>query len=159
MFAGTLYRMIDPKGRVVVPDSFRRGLGPQFVVTRGAEGCLLLLTEERWQAMAERHADDGEFLALLASGATAVSPCPHTGRIQLTTALREWAGLKGGDEVALAGIGDAVAVSLAPQWNSLLRQTETRLVEALIGGPVRERVSLWTDRLPGGPLVPVRAAA
>jgi hypothetical protein len=58
-------------------------------------------------------------------------------------------------EVALAGIGDAVTVAPGGRWSSLLRQTERRLVEALIGGPVRELPPLWTDLLSGRRATPV----
>lgn len=52
MFMGEYDHSIDPKNRVIIPVKFRSELGPSFVVTIGAEGCLYLCTMERWEEFA-----------------------------------------------------------------------------------------------------------
>lgn len=54
MFMGQYEHTIDAKGRTIIPAKYREGLGDEFVVTRGLDGCLYLYPAEAWQEFAEK---------------------------------------------------------------------------------------------------------
>jgi len=54
MFMGEYNHTIDPKNRIIVPAKFREGLGDNFVISAGMDGCLYLVKREDWEAFAER---------------------------------------------------------------------------------------------------------
>ena len=49
MFMGEFNHSIDPKNRVIVPAKFREGLGENFVVSAGLDGCLYMWTYADWE--------------------------------------------------------------------------------------------------------------
>ena len=46
MFMGEYSHSIDAKGRLIIPSKFREGLGEEFVVTKGLDGCLSIYPME-----------------------------------------------------------------------------------------------------------------
>ena len=49
-YTGAYSYKIDYKGRVAIPGAFRqKGIPDKFIITRGDDGCLLLLTEDQWR--------------------------------------------------------------------------------------------------------------
>ncbi len=54
MFMGQYEHTIDAKGRTIVPVKYREGLGDEFVVTWGADGCLYLYPQEEWKQFVEK---------------------------------------------------------------------------------------------------------
>lgn len=54
MFMGQYEHTIDAKGRTIIPAKYREGLGDEFVVTRGLDGCLYLYPAQAWQEFAEK---------------------------------------------------------------------------------------------------------
>lgn len=129
--AGTRYLTLDRKGRVVVPAQFRQQLGHTFVITRAPDRCLLLLSTSQWAQLANHNATIIDFREFFVSGAVHVTPAETTGRIPIPSALREWAGLQYGEEVALAGLGASVAVSSRSVWDERLRRIQTGLLQSL----------------------------
>jgi bifunctional DNA-binding transcriptional regulator/antitoxin component of YhaV-PrlF toxin-antitoxin module len=109
MLTGTYIYRIDRKGRLVIPGPFRAALGEPVLLTSGPERSLRLLPRQ-----------DGRWLdpALVFE-----QPLdPTTGRILVPSALREWAGLRTQDEVAVCGRGLAAAVL---RWEACLAALRT----------------------------------
>ena len=114
MLVGSYKNSIDAKGRVFLPAKFRSYLGERIIIVKGADGCLVIYTEEKYMEYIERLRKNGETAAkkyLRYLNLTAVSVEPDAqGRILLTSELRDHAGLD--KDVLFVGMYDTVEI-----WN------------------------------------------
>lgn len=119
---GTYRHAVDPKGRVAVPASLRRGLPEGSVVAPGPDHRLVLLPPDEWrreQARFRRTAEDpsvrrrfGRQLAAL----TFPLELDAQGRLLLTAAQRSWAGID--DAAVFTGLDTGVEVVGEQLWNA-----------------------------------------
>ena len=114
MLGGSYKNTIDTKGRVFLPAKFRSYLGERIIIVKGAEGCLVVYTEEKYTEYIERLRKNGEtaakkYLRYLNLTAASIEPDAQ-GRILLTNELREHAGLT--KDVLFVGMYDTVEI-----WN------------------------------------------
>ena len=114
MLVGSYKNTIDTKGRVFLPAKFRSYLGERIIIVKGAEGCLVVYTEEKYMEYIDRLRKNGETAAkkyLRSLNLTAVRIEPDAqGRILLTNELREHAALD--KDVLFVGMYDTVEI-----WN------------------------------------------
>ena len=54
MFMGEYNHTLDTKGRLIIPTKFRDGLGEEFKVTRGLDGCLFAFPLGEWEKFEEQ---------------------------------------------------------------------------------------------------------
>ena len=124
MLVGSYKNTIDTKGRVFLPAKFRSYLGERIIVVKGAEGCLVVYTEEKYMEYIDRLRKNGEtaakkYLRYLNLTAASIEPDAQ-GRVLLTSELREHACLE--KEVLFVGMYDTVEI-----WN------EEKAQESVVG--------------------------
>ena len=116
MFKGEYNHTIDEKGRLIIPAKLREGLGSEFVVTRGLDGCLFGYNNAEWEvfegklrALPLTNKDARAFQRYMLAGAASVE-IDKQGRILLPQNLRTFAGLE--KDVVLIGVGARIEI-----WN------------------------------------------
>lgn len=112
MFTGEYNHTIDQKGRLIIPNKFRNLLGEVFVITKGIDECLEIYDKETWDKFSEKinalpysNKSAREFKRIFIGRASDVTP-DKMGRVQLTIALRNVAGLK--QDITFLGVGDHI---------------------------------------------------
>lgn len=120
MFKGKYNHTIDAKGRLIVPSKFREALGDEFVITKGADGCLTVYDNDGWnafeetlQAMPMNRKDVRQVARFFLAGAADVE-VDKQGRILIPNELREYAGLE--KEVVLIGMAGKIEIWGKERW-------------------------------------------
>ncbi len=114
MLVGSYKNTLDSKGRVFLPAKFRGFLGDTVIVAKGAGGCLVIYTEEKFAEYVERLTRNGQteakkYLRFISLSAVNAEPDVQ-GRIIIPAELREYAQLE--KEVMFVGMYDTVEI-----WN------------------------------------------
>jgi MraZ protein len=120
MFLGEYQHTLDGKGRVSLPRRFRDATGSRLVVSKGFESSLAVYTADGYAAFLDELLSGGEFARDVravrrhfTAGASEVE-IDSAGRIPLTPALRQFAGLS--RDVIIAGVGDHIEIWDAAAW-------------------------------------------
>ena len=112
---------MDVKGRINFPAKFREEIGARFLIAPWLDGCLIVVTEEKFSEMVDSYTAaqpiKGRNIArFLYSGATTVEP-DKQGRVIIAQALREYAQIE--KDVKVVGVGDRVEIWSADRWDAL----------------------------------------
>jgi MraZ protein len=120
MFLGEYQHTLDAKGRVSLPAKFRAEMTGKLVVTRGFEHSLYVFSSDEYTHFIQGLIATEDFdkskrrvRRFFTSGAEAVE-LDSAGRISLTPALREHAGLS--KELAVFGNGNRIEIWDAERW-------------------------------------------
>ncbi|MBO4678440.1 MAG: division/cell wall cluster transcriptional repressor MraZ [Lachnospiraceae bacterium] len=124
MFKGEFNHTIDEKGRLIIPAKLREGLGNEFVVTRGLDGCLFGYNNSEWEIFEDKlrklpitNKDARTFQRYMLAGAASVE-VDKQGRILLPQNLRNDAKLE--KDVVLIGVGSRIEI-----WNKDIYEEAT----------------------------------
>jgi len=120
MLIGEYRYKVEAKNRISLPKKFREEIGNKIVVTRGYEGCLVVVSPRQWEVLIE-DAARGPFVSeavrdtsrFLLGGAVEVE-LDEQGRFVLPQPLKEYAGI--GKEVCFLGLGRWVEIWDAEKW-------------------------------------------
>lgn len=114
MFVGTFQHTIDEKGRLTLPSKWRSELAGGVFVTRGADKCLYILPNSKFQVMAKEIDEQGIERADVRgwarhfTGMATNVEADKQGRIIIPQNLREFAGLDG--DVIVVGVVSRIEV-------------------------------------------------
>lgn len=133
MFLGEYQHSIDDKGRIIMPARFRDQLGPNFIITRGLDGCLFVYPAEEWERLAQEvqslplaKKDARAFSRMLFSGAVE-GECDKQGRVSIPTNLREYASIE--RDVVSIGVSSRIEIWSAETWAVVNEDATTKFEE------------------------------
>jgi len=122
-FFGEYIHSVDDKGRVIMPNKIRCSLGERFHMTKGLNRSIFVYTEQKYQEIAEeldRKPILDPSVALLQRFLTSTETSVDSqGRVAIPIKLREWAGIKEQEEVAIVGAGSRVEIWNKKVWDRL----------------------------------------
>ncbi len=128
MFVGEYQHTVDTKGRLIIPQKFRDGLGEKFIATKGLDNCLFVYPMEAWQQIEQKFKtipstskDARAFARLFFSGATECE-LDKQGRILLPANLREHAALE--KDAVVLGVSTKVEIWSRENWNKYSSEAE-----------------------------------
>jgi MraZ protein len=128
LFYGEFQHTIDPKGRVILPSTFREELGEKFIMTKGLDGCLFVYSMTEWsifetklRALPLANIEARAFVRLFSSGA---SPCDadKQGRTVIPQNLRSYAGLE--KDIYIIGATTRIEVWDKAKWESYSKEND-----------------------------------
>lgn len=130
MFMGEYHHSIDSKGRIIIPVKLRDGLGENFIVTRGLDGCLFLYPKEEWDKLINKYKelpdtkDKRQFMRIFLSGATICEYDSH-GRINIPNPLIEFAKLE--KDCIIIGVDEKLEIWSSERWEEFIATNEDNL--------------------------------
>jgi mraZ protein len=122
LFYGEFQHTVDPKGRVIMPSTFREELGEKFILTKGLDECLFVYSMAEWinleakmKTLPLTNKDARAFVRFFFSGA---SQCEvdKQGRILIPQNLRTYAGLD--KDIYIIGVSTRVEVWDKAKWEN-----------------------------------------
>ncbi len=122
-FVDEYARVLDDKGRIVLPTKVREKLGDTVFITRApADKCLYMYTEEEWGKLAEKlenlptstDRNAGAFVRMFFGKASACS-IDKQGRISITPRLLKYAGLD--KNIMLIGANNRLEIWDTETWD------------------------------------------
>lgn len=113
-FIGEFHHSLDAKGRLIVPASFRDGLGSSFRVGISLDPCLTVYSNEGWEefyarlsALPGNRQETRRVIRFFTSGTVRVE-LDRQGRILLPQEIRDKAGIK--KDVVFLGFGSKAEI-------------------------------------------------
>lgn len=121
MFTGEYEHSIDTKGRIIVPAKYREGLGEEFVVTLGLDGCLFVYPNSEWEAFVEKLKNlpgnkEGRQLQRYFLAGAASCEMDKQGRVLIPQKLRDAAGLM--KDIVFVGVISKLEIWSKDRWEA-----------------------------------------
>jgi MraZ protein len=141
MLLGQYPVKVTEKGRIAIPAKFRSSLGKKLIVAKWYEGCLVIVSESKWNALLKRLTGKSEIITSpvrdtdrFILGSAFDVETDSQGRFVVPKILKKYSNL--GSDAIILGLGDRLEV-----WNS----KEWRKREEFIGKNAAEMVEKLAD--------------
>lgn len=139
MLIGQYDGNLGEKNRVAIPKKFRLELGETIIVAKWYEGCLVLVSQDKWQDLLDRVSGKSGYVTepvrdtdrFILGSAFELSP-DSQGRIVIPQALREYANF--GGDVTFLGLRDRVEAWDKATWRKKedeLTQNAAKMMEKI----------------------------
>ncbi|MBJ45379.1 MAG: cell division/cell wall cluster transcriptional repressor MraZ [Acidimicrobiaceae bacterium] len=136
MFTGEHERLLDEKGRLVLPPNFRRHLQDAAFIAKSLEApCLMVYSAEEIEKVAERLIEQVQGKKVTAdaqrrwSASISEVKTDTQGRIAIPTKLRNEIGLE--REAVLIGVINRLEIWIPNEWNRIEGEPESELTESV----------------------------
>ena len=136
MFTGEHERLLDEKGRLVLPPNFRRHLQDAAFIAKSLEApCLMVYSAEEIEKVAERLIEQVQGKKVTAdaqrrwSASISEVKTDTQGRIAIPTKLRDQIGLE--REAVLIGVINRLEIWIPNEWNRIEGEPESELTESV----------------------------
>ena len=136
MFTGEHERLLDEKGRLVLPPNFRRHLQDAAFIAKSLEApCLMVYSAEEIEKVAERLIEQVQSKKVTAdaqrrwSASISEVKTDTQGRIAIPTKLRNEIGLE--REAVLIGVINRLEIWIPNEWNRIEGEPESELTESV----------------------------
>ena len=136
MFTGEHERLLDEKGRLVLPPNFRRHLQDAAFIAKSLEApCLMVYSAEEIEKVAERLIEQVQGKKVTAdaqrrwSASISEVKTDAQGRIAIPTKLRDEIGLE--REAILIGVINRLEIWIPNEWNRIEGEPESELTESV----------------------------
>ena len=143
---GEVCHSIDEKGRITIPNQYRDMLGEGFVVTRGLDHCLWMMTREEWEAVEaeikglDHNIREVRIYARFILGGACDGELDKQGRMMIPQSLREYAEL---EKEALFSRGpDYVEIWSRSRYGGWMNDDEISMSAARISELRRENMRM-----------------
>lgn len=126
MLIGEYAHSLDQKGRLIVPAKFRDGLGAEFVLTRGLDGCITGYSRPAWEAAEARlkalplAKKEARFYLRFFYSAAALVAIDKQGRVNIPQTLITFAALK--KDCQIIGMNDRIEIWSQERWQALAQE-------------------------------------
>ena len=136
MFTGEHERLLDEKGRLVLPPNFRRHLQDAAFIAKSLEApCLMVYSAEEIEKVAERLIEQVQGKKVTADAqrrwpaSISEVKTDAQGRIAIPTKLRDEIGLE--REAVLIGVINRLEIWIPNEWNRIEGEPESELTESV----------------------------
>jgi MraZ protein len=133
MLLGQYHHSVDSKGRIIIPNEFRKDVSPNLYLTKGIESCIFVFSETSWQVLAEKIASlplakrvGREFARIFLANATEET-VDGQGRIMIPRHLREYAAIS--KKVVTVGVGSRMEIWSESVWDQYTQEVEGKYSE------------------------------
>jgi len=127
MYGGTYYHQIDDKGRLRIPSKLKMMLGERPTIMQGSDGCLIVLSEEESNRLAEKlrqvpmsDTKAQQSLRRITASMFFVEE-DKQGRFVLPQHLRNYAAIE--KNVVFIGVANRVELWSEEKWNNYSEQS------------------------------------
>jgi MraZ protein len=136
MIIGQYQAKLTEKERISLPAKFRREIGNKLIIAKWYEGCLVLVSQEKWDELLNKLTGKSEIISkpirntdrfILGSGFE-VKVDLH-GRFVIPKILKEYAHLT--KEVVFVGLGDRVEVWDKGNWRKVEKEVQAKASEMI----------------------------
>jgi MraZ protein len=139
MFIGQYPGILSVKRRLAVPKKFRDELGKKLVVAKWYEGCLVVISVPKWNALLDRLTGVSKVITspvrdtdrFILGSAFEVEP-DDQGRIVIPEALTQYAHIK--TNITFLGLGDRIEIWDQGKWTErekYISENASEMVEKL----------------------------